>query len=325
MLNYKANGIRSLDEELVSEGLDPDKVLGEIDRNIALMDQARPLVGAKREAPRALRTESANEVQDDVEEPAVFGEDDDSDEEFAIDGDDLDGVEFSEDDDDEDLEEGLKLKKMRGAAMRAKARRGPKYKKKLRMAKLYAKKFKAKIKRARAKVIRMAGGAAAYAKKAAMAHKAKKRLVMGMEELASLAEELESEGVATQEFSQYQEAAIDAGWLCTMLGEVFSCYGDFRAADALFGVAERSIGLSEDLVTVSDEEDLSEDQEEALTKLLSATQRALAAWESLGSPTLSEAVEYAVQEDIEFPGEANLSEDDDDDDDFGFAEDDSEE
>lgn len=298
--------VRPLAEELMEEGLHPDKVLGEIDRNIALMESGPHAVSASglpagTKTPRTL-SEVGKGLIAENEEPEV--------------------------DEGEDLDEAVKGKRMKSKAQRAKNRRGAAYKRKLRKAKMYKRRNKAKIKRARKKAIRKAGGAKALAKKRAAAAKSNKRLqITGLDVLANLAEELEANGAGQESthVSPYAEAVLDAGYLCHLLGEIFECYGDDRAAEALFRVGDYAAGLSEALDSLTEDEDLTEDQEADVKRVLEATQKALAAWEQLGSPTLPEAIE-AMDEDALDEGDKKMekdSKDDDSDEDESDDDDDS--
>lgn len=285
--------IRSLSEELMDEGLNPDKVLGEIDKNIAMMEAGPNPVSvsglpAGDESPRTLGALGATMVEDapkPTEDPGV---------ETKVEAD------LSE----EELEEALKLKKMLSKAKRAMKRKGAKYKRKLRKARIYARRNKAKIKRSAKKFLRKVGGWAKLKKKRAVAKKGNKQLRTGLDVLSNLAEELEastSTEIEESTNSPYMGAVIDAGWLCHMLGDIFECYGDERAAEALFRVGDFSADLSESLESLTEDEDLDEDQEAEVKRVLEAAQKALSAWEELGSPTLPEAIEYAIEQEGDEP------------------------
>lgn len=296
--------VRPLSEELMEEGLNPDKVLGEIDRNIRLMEGGPSPVSvsglpAGTKTPRSLG-EVGKSMIESAPQPKL--------------------------DDGEGLDEGVKAKRMKSKAQRAKARRGPKYKRQLRKAKMYKRRHRAQLRRQRIKAIRKAGGSKKYREKQQRAAASNKRLsiVTGLDTLSNLAEELEQAEGRVNFVSPYTEAVLDAGWLCHLLGEIFECYGDERAAEALYRVGDYAAKLSESFEGLTEDQDLTEDQEAEVKRILEAAQKALAAWENLGCPTLPDALDYAVKTEGKHSDDEGDDEEEDEEEDDDDSEDDSE-
>ena len=298
---FPGNGnmkVGSLEEELRSEGLKPNKMLDEIERNIRLMEAGSSPTSASglqegTKVDRTLRDRGKTLVEDapgNRVPPAgktVVPEniDEMSDEELAS---------FMESATREQLIEGLKLVKLRSAAARRMARRGPQYKRKLRANKKYARLHKSAIARHMKKRLAKAGGWSGLKAKRAKAGP-RKQLRMGAEVLSTLREELG--GVVSHDVSPFELAAIQGGYLCHQLGSIFEELGDAGAAEALYRVADFAADLSEEMektLSESDEE-IPEALEHKLNSVLEASTKALAAWEKLGCPSLWEAMDEAEE------------------------------
>lgn len=131
------------------------------------------------------------------------------------------------------------------------------------------------------------------AKMLAKMHKSGKRIMMQHDmdkELANLRESLNTEAVEVETVNQYEEVAYNASLLSLHLGEVFESLGDKESAETMYTLSDVASDLSEDLEKIG-EADLSEGQEEKLRRVLDKTVNAVRVWESFGSPTLFQAIE----------------------------------
>jgi len=188
-------------------------------------------------------------------------------------------------------------KKKRGAEARVlKRKRHRKYLKhrgEFKMAsKMYRKRFKRKIKR-REKVKQRKFGSERLQK----LHKQGKRVVMAAwaDQIASIQEELklsESQANLTPQedvdepVSIVAEAALNAADTAWYLGEVFDAVGD-EAGKLLMDLARKAVALAD---SIDEAGEPTEEQEQQLETVLNAVVRALAEYESMGSPSLGEAI-----------------------------------
>jgi len=315
---FPGNGnmkVGSLEEELRSEGLKPNKMLDEIERNIRLMeagssptsasglqegtqvdrtlrDRGKTLVenapgnrvppAGKRSAAALVLASLAEDADDEVLDQA------------------FESIDFETLTEAELVEFGGMLKRMKSAVQRRLARRGPAYKRKLRIAKVYARRHKGKIKRRMKKLLAKVGGWSVLKKLRSMTGKGKRRSYQKADRddvLANLREELSGSSAVESGTSPFEIAAIQGGYLCHQLGEIFEELGDAGAAEALYRVADFAADLSEEMertLTESDEE-IPEALEHKLNSVLEASTKALAAWEKLGCPSLWEAADEAEE------------------------------
>ena len=197
------------------------------------------------------------------------------------------------------------VKKARGAAARlAKRTRHRAYMmargaRKL-ASKMYRKRFKRKIKRREAKKIRRFGRAGL-----AKLHKMGRRIVgkkpAGKKEwadqLASIQEELNAEATAAveeenddeivEEYAPAVEAMINAATTALYLGEIFDALGN-EAGEVLYRLSDKAVDLA-DAIEANDGEP-TEEQERHVETVLEAVIKALSEHESIGSPSLGEAI-----------------------------------
>lgn len=302
MLGRQSVVVKPLHEELEEMGLDAEKVKRDI------LENSRGLPNAQVN-PQALMEDNSvvQEPADDIEEDEETEETEDfdveeseeSNDEFPeIDEDfeeDDSNDEVSEDDDEdgEELDEAFKVQKMKRltSAEKAKAKKARRKSKGKRKA--YAKKYyaraKKKIAKRRKKLLKK------YGKKGLeKLHKQRKRLVAGIDRLATLREELEGAGAPGTTVTPVEEAAINAGWLALLLGEIFESLGDADVAEMLEAISDTAASLSEELEGVTEDE-LSEDHQDSLRQIFEAVAKALEAHEDLGSPSLMEAIEYGIE------------------------------
>lgn len=309
MFNRENIKVRPLSEELESIGLDPDRVMGDIERNSGMLEEhagSPPTSEAVR--PQLLSEET--DVDDDGDIEGI-----DFDDDAIVE---WDGGEIGDDEELQFLGEKVvrvkagyrvdpksgKLKKVKKSELRKEKTKRMKKRGKLRTAaKMYRKRFKTKIKK-RQKRIKRSG-------------KQKKGFRVRVEgtvgdQLQQLREDLEQSDVNTGEVTPYEEAAINAGWLARLLGECFEAMGDVEAGEMLYRMSDSAADLSESIEAVNGE--LDEDLEAKLTSLLEGVTKALATHEEIGSPSLFESIEMGVQN--------GLYEDEEDDDDDYIDEDD---
>ena len=158
--------------------------------------------------------------------------------------------------------------------------------------KMYRKRFKRKIKR-REKVKQRKFGSERLQK----LHKQGKRVVMAAwaDQIASIQEELklsESQANLTPQedvdepVSIVAEAALNAADTAWYLGEVFDAVGD-EAGKLLMDLARKAVALAD---SIDEAGEPTEEQEQQLETVLNAVVRALAEYESMGSPSLGEAI-----------------------------------
>lgn len=330
MFNRQNINVRPLSEELEGIGLDPDKVMGDIERNSGLLESHAGSPPAS-DAVRPLY-EEVEAADGDFEDNF----DDDDGEEGIIE---WDGTDLDEDEELEFLGEkivrrrkGYRLDKSTGKMVKVKtsekrkerARRMKTRGKTRAASRMYYKRKKSKIKRRR--------------KRLEKSGKQKKGFIVRQEgvaaQLSQLREELEQADVNTGEVSPYEEAALNAGWLAMLLGECFEAMGDVEAGEMLYAMSDSAADLSESIEDAAG--DLDEDLETKLTSLLEGVAKALATHEEIGSPSLFESIEMGAQnglyeddEDDDFDEDDYIDEDDDSDfddeeidvDDFDFDDD----
>jgi len=314
MFNRENIKVRPLSEELEGIGLDPDRVMDDIERNSGLLEQHAGSPPSS-EAVRPLYEEdlggggdNGGSDGDDIE--IVLGEGVNSIDEGLVE---WDGDDLQEGEEIEYLGEKLvkvkkgyrmkdvggkkKLVKITKSEKRKEKRQRMKKRGKLRTAaRMYAKRFKTKIKKRRARL-----------KKKGSAGKGRmwrNENVAVAAQLQQLREELEASDVNTGEVTPFEEAAINAGWLALLLGECFEAMGDTEVGEMLYRMSDTAAGLSEEIEAAGGE--MSEALEGKLTSLLEGVTKALATHEEIGSPSLFESIQMGV--------ENGLYEDEDDDD-----------
>lgn len=289
MFNRKDVQVRPLSEELVELGLDPDKVMSDIERvSGKLIEGGSPLPG------------NAHLVEDTDTDADAADTDDAS--EVDID----DAVEmFFDDDDDDDIEEGYRAKRTGFKDVGGKQVRVTK-----------AEKQSAKVKRRRKKGVTKTAGKK-YRQRFKTKIAKRRKLLKGRgkarkgfrrvqnsfsQELANLREDLENSGAVNTEPSPYEEAAVNAGYLALLLGEIFESVGDIEAGGMLRTMSDSAADLSEAIE--SNGGDINEDTEAKLTSLLEGVSKAMEAHENIGEPGLFEAIEIGfengVYEDSDF-------------------------
>jgi len=328
MFNRRDVHVRPLSEELEELGLDPDKVMGDIERvSGKLIDGGSPLTSGAHLVEEA---EAVAEADPEVNDDDLFFEDDDESEGEYTD-EQLESMEFDDDVDDELLEKklvfrkrGYRIKKVKGKKKLVKVTQKEKrVEKATRMHKrgtlraasrMYRKRFASKIKK-RAKV-----------RKRKPAKKGRQAIWQSdvSSALANLREDLEASGVTTGEPSPYEEAALNAGYLALLLGEIFESVGDAEAGEMLRSMSDSAATLSEAIEANGG--DVTEEIEAKLSSLLEGVSKAMSAHENLGEPSLFEAIEMGIEnglvEDIDEDEDDDIDEDDED---FFFDDDDDEE
>ena len=319
MFNRENIRVSPLGEELEKIGLDPDKVMSDIERNSGLLENhAGSPPSSEAVRPRPL-SEEAGDAGDagDLDGGSDLAEDG-----FV----EWDGEDLAEDEEVSFLGERMvrhkrgyrpdpktgKMKKVSVQTKRKEKRERRKKKGKLRTAaKLYAKRKRTKIKKRRARLKRSG--------------KQKKGFIVRQEGVAAqlnqLREELEQSSVSTGEVTPHEEAAINAGWLAMLLGECFESMGDVDAGSMLYTMSDSAADLSEAIEAVNGE--LDEDLEAKLTSLLEGVTKALATHEEIGSPSLFESIDMGVEnglyedededDHIDEDGDGDIDTDDDDD------------
>jgi len=300
MLNRNTK-VRPLAEELKEIGLDPDKTIGQIQRSTKLVEarlrgaNGGGAPGYLRPVPKAKEQVTEQKPKDDKEAPITEGSED--------------GVELSE---------ALKVIKTRRltSTEKAKGRRlRRKTRGKRRMAgKMYRKRAKRRIKRV-TKMKRKRYGTAGLAK----LHKGRRRIVMqGESPLSNLREDLNriSESATAESSSAFEDAAYNSGLLAMYLGEMFEAFGDAQSAETMYDASDAAADLAEQLLG-KDESDLTEEQQEMLGRVLDTMVKALRMYEAMGSPSLTEVLEFVEQN-----GDDEDEEDDEEGDDYDEDEDD---
>jgi hypothetical protein len=286
--------VKSLDESFKEVGLDSGKVLGEIDRMTGRLQEARRNPGAggppiRDESAPARITENRSLYEHGPRGGYAHGK----------------AITLAEEarqelraagvDPEANVAEAMKVmkKKRKTAAQKLAARLYRKSKKSVlrKASKLYRKRNKRKILLRAKKKLKKFG-----AKLLAKMHKAGKRIVMSNDQaLSNLRESLNNPSVSTGEgMNSYEEAAHNAGLLAMYLGEVFEVLGEDESAETMFALSDAAADLSEDLEKIA-EEDLSDSQEDRLTRVLERSVAGLRMWEGVGSPTLFQAIEYVTQ------------------------------
>lgn len=313
MFNRKDIQVRPLSEELEGIGLDPDRVMDDIERNSGLLESHAGSPPASDAVRPRLYEEADDPTSDDEGITFTDGDEPIEGEGFV----EWDGSDLADDEEVSFLGERMvrhkrgyrvdpktgKLKKVKASQKRKEKAQRRKKKGKLRAAsKMYYKRKKTKIKKRR--------------KRLSKSGKQKKGFIVRQEGVAAqlnqLREELESSSVNTGEVSPHEEAAINAGWLAHLLGECFEAMGDDEAGEMLYRMSDTAADLSEAIEAVGGE--MSEDLEAKLTSLLEGVTKALSTHEEIGSPSLFESLDM---------GEANgLYEDEEDDEDDYIDEDD---
>lgn len=205
------------------------------------------------------------------------------------------------------LDEALKAvkKKRKTASQRLKAKRSyrkVKAKKRLASRKYYARKGRKILRRAKMKLAKF--GRAGLAR----LHKARKRIVMMSADspIANLREDLNGSSTTP---NPYEEAAFSAGLLSVYLGEIFEVIGDKASATTMYELSDVAAAISEEFDALGESEP-SEAQAERLQKVLETVTKAIKMYESMGSPSLFEAIEVFEAKN----GDEDEDEDDEDED-----------
>ena len=300
MFNRRDVHVRPLHEELSEIGLDPDKIMADIEHNAGVLSEGgNPLTSGARLVTEA---DENDFVQDELE------------------FDDVDDDELDEDDDE--LDEAIKMKRTgfkevdgklvrvtKAEKQKAKISRKKRKGKARAAQKMYRKRFKRKIAKRRKML----------AKKGPARKGFRRQFNSATMELANLREELENSGAVDGEVTPYVEAAVNAGYLSALLGEIFECVGDQEAGEMLYTMSDSAADLSEAIEANGGE--LDEATEGKLTSLLEGVSKALAAHENLGSPSLFEAIDMGIENGN--PLFEDLDDDDEDfEDDFDFEDED---
>jgi len=257
--------VRPLAEELKEIGMDPEKTLGEINRNSALINR-RMDGGNGGGAPGYVQQQQQRQNLQEAKDTSSASAGDKG-----------------------DLDEAFRAmkKKRKSAAEKLAAKRSRKKRKSQlkRAAKMYYKKAKRKIlKRAKAKLRKF--GKAGLQK----LHKMGKRIVMGSEELANLREDLNT-GASGEKSNPFEEAVFNAGMLAMYLGEIFEAAGDVESAETMYDVSDKAAEMSESWANLDEEDELDEDQEAQLERVLEHTVKALKLYEGMGAPSLMDVIE----------------------------------
>lgn len=298
----KMKEFRNLEEELQEVGLNADLALNQIERTTGLVEQRLDENVPAFEQPDVIEAPTPGTPQHPL----------------AAEGEEL----------DEAFKVIKKLFKTAGEKMKAKLGRKKQGLAKLRRnAKMYRRKNKRKIKKRMAKKMRKFGKAGLE-----RLHKARKRVVMSEPEpelptldestsrIAQLREDLNSfgkveddvvESEQKEDYSPYEDAAYNAGVLAAELAEVFLAWGDEEAAESMENVSDAAADLSEMLDGFSEGEELGEEEEERLFKIISAINKGFGLHEELGAPSVDQVVEFRLENgDEEFIAECFASEDD---------------
>ncbi len=270
-----------LEECFAELGLDPAKTLGAMERNSQLVEDRTAGTSGSGEPPIARYGEPAHiadrdlvadDLDDDLHEGEVF---------------------------DEGLGKWLK-KKVGSVAKMAKKKAHLLYKKVKGVLKSKGKKrrktaaYKKTTKR-HAVALKRAGGP----KKGRILRTAG----MGLpDDLTALREDLNtgtSEDTTSDMNAPFEEATVNAAYLCVLLSECFEVLGDEQSAHTLMQISDDAATFSEDLIDVETEDDLTEDQSERFEALIESTIKALKLWEGFGAPSLSEAIEQGMAAQID--------------------------
>lgn len=301
MFNRENIRVRPLSEELEGIGLDPDRVMNDIERNAGLLEQhfgsppsseavrGRLLEDAAQDEPGDELDDDDTELDLDEDEMSLFDEAEVLDERIVV-----HKKGFRK-----DPETGKMVKVSIQQKRKEKAARMEKKGSLRAAARAYRKRFKTKIAKRRKKL----------AKKPV-----KKGMIRRMEStaaarLSQLREELETSSINIGEVSPYEEAAINAGWLALLLGECFEAMGDVEAGEMLYAMSDSAAALSENIEALEGEMD--EATEAKLASLLEGVSKALATHEDLGSPSLFEAIEMGAENGLYEEDEELIDEEDD--------------
>jgi len=297
--------VQPLDEALTEIGLDPVKTLGDMHRTNDLIE-ARVGGNSGGGAPAYIRP-ARSQITEDLDEVVV----------------DYDTVDLDE---GVDLGEAIRIVRSRRltSGQKAKGRRGRK--KRRAQIKATGRKYRARSRRKIAKRARLKlrkYGTAGLER----LHKQRKRVVMSNDsDLANLREDLNELGGSVAENSNsYEDAAFNAGLLAMHLGEMFEAYGDTQSAETMFDVSDAASDLSEAFEVLSpDTEELDEDQEDRLQRVLDSLVKGLRIYEAMGSPSMGDIVDF-VEGEYGGGGDKKKKGDDDDEDDDDEDEDEEDE
>lgn len=266
MLNRNKKVI-PLEEGFKELGLDPEKMIGSMERNTVLVEQRSPGTPGSAGPPISSYGDPAH-----VTDQAL------------VDGSDA----------GDQVDEGVR---------RVRVKRGTAAKRARKKAKIARRGKKGVLARTAKLYRRGAAGKRAIAKHQRLV-KGKKRKkgerfvtadVDGPQDLASLREDVNAGGgLLEADMTSYEEAALNAAYLCALLCEVFDVIGEAETTETVFEVSESGASLSEDLEGIDSKEDMTEEQTQAFEELITTTVKALRFWEGLGAPTLYEAIELRM-------------------------------
>jgi hypothetical protein len=255
---FRNKTVQPLDESFKELGLDPDKMIGSMERNSQLVED------------RSVNRRDNSPPVTTYGDPAHV-----ADQDLVVD-------------------EARRVKTARGSeAKRARRKAKIAYKKTRGKRKTAAKKYRktaaAKKQRKRhARLLKRLGGP----KKGMRIFTADTNLpdnISGLRE--DLNQSLSHDADATA-ISSFEEAALNASLLCAMLSDVFESLGDEESAHTMLEVSNSGTSLSDSLADVESEDDLSEEYTQAFEELIGATVKALRFWEGLGGPSINEAIKY---------------------------------
>ena len=268
-----------LEEGFKELGLDPDKMIGAMEKNTSLVDERSSGTAGSGGPPLPSYGDPAHV----------------SDQELLESGLKPDGTPMSP----AELEEFKLVKTKKGSAakiQRKKAKRARKKKKgKLKLA---AKKYrksaagKKQLKK-HARILKKIGGPKKG--KRIFTHTDLSTDLEGLrEDVNSMAGGLVDSG---EDMASYEETALNASYLCALLAEVFDVVGEGQTAETLFQVSESGTSFSDDMEGFTTEDELSEEQTIALNELITAAVKGLRFWEGLGAPSLDEAIDMRMTQD----------------------------
>lgn len=268
--------VRPLSEELEEMNLDPSKFSGEIQRTTALIDKR--MGGGNGGGPPASVTGSDRQLQEVSNKPS--GAAPPAPASAPAGGEGIDEAYRAVRKKRVSAGERLKARRQRRAG-RSQARRA---------AKQYRRGAKRKIAKRRMAKLRKFGKAGLE-----KLHKTGKRIVMGDDKLANLREDLNT-GVVGDDSNPFEEAAFNAGMLALYLGQIFEAAGDLESAETMFDVSDAAADLSEAWASLAEDDELDEDQQAQLERVLESTVKALRFYEGMGAPSLYDVIEATEEE-----------------------------
>lgn len=294
--NRDPRKVRPLDEEMKAIGLNPERTIGAMERNVMLLNQGslpRDISGLPEgsdDVPRSIREVGAQLREDASEADTIINSSDKAEGEEPSDGD----IHVTE----EELGEAFKVvrRMIRTAAQKLKNKRA--YRKVRSSARKYAKqyyrRFKRKIAKKRKRLRSKFGGEAGLKRARAGGKKRITTQMSGLDAISNIREELaraEAAKVEAQDaeveshdrdlpVTPYEEAVIKAGLLLMYTGEVFEDVEESAAA-AMFDLSDGAAELAEEIAGV---EEIDDDTMKRMESLFIATSKVMKAHHSIGSP-----------------------------------------